>query len=82
MENHNVNQSFVVDLSLKVTIESVSNHSSLTPDEIEKVIAKMRETLLRDMFHVLDNSDEISYQEVDVHKIGLSSVTLHVNENC
>ena len=82
MKNHNVNQSFVVDLSLKVTIESVSNHSSLTPDEIEKVIAKMRETLLRDMFHVLDNSDEISYQEVDVHNIGLSFVTLHVNENC
>jgi hypothetical protein len=81
MENHNVNQSFVVDLSLKVTVESVSNYNSLTPDQIEKVIAKMRETLLRDMFHVLDNSDEISYQEVDVHKIGLSTVTLHVNEN-
>ena len=82
MENHNVNQSFVVDLSLKVTVESVSNYNSLTPDQIEKVIAKMRETLLRDIFHVLDNSDEISYQEVDVHKIGLSSVTLHLNKNC
>ena len=82
MENHNVNQSFIVDLSLKVTVESVSNYNSLTPDQIEKVIAKMRETLLRDMFHVLDNSDEISYQEVDVHKIGLSSVTLHLNKNC
>ena len=82
MENHNVNQSFIVDLSLKVTVESVSNYNSLTPDQIEKVISKMRETLLRDMFHVLDNSDEISYQEVDVDRIGLSSVTLHVNENC
>ena len=79
MKNHNVNQSFVVDLSLKVTIESVSNHSSLTPDEIEKVIAKMRETLLRDMVHVLDNSDTISYQEIDVPRIGLSMVTLHIN---
>jgi hypothetical protein len=82
MENHCVQQSFIVDLSLKVTIESVSNYSSLTQDEIEKVITKMKETLLRDMFHVLDNSDEISYREVDVHKIGLSSVTLHINENC
>ena len=82
MEIHNVNQTFTVDLSLKVTVESISNYSSLTPTEIEKVISKMRETLLRDMFHVLDNSDEISYQEVDVDRIGLSSVTLHVNENC
>jgi hypothetical protein len=82
MENHNVNQTFTVDLSLKVTVESISNYSSLTPDEIEKVISKMRETLLRDMFHVLDNSDEISYQEVDVDRVGLSSVTLHINENC
>jgi hypothetical protein len=79
MENHNVNQSFMVDLCLKVTIESVSNYKSLTEEEIEKVIAKMRETLLRDMFHVLDNSDAISYQEVDVPRIGLSTVTLHIN---
>ena len=79
MENHNIDQSFMLDLCLKVTIESVSNYKSLTEEEIEKVIAKMRETLLRDMFHVLDNSDEISYREVDVHTIGLSTVTLHIN---
>ena len=80
MEIHNVNQSFVLDLSLKVTVESISNHSSLTQDEIEKVIAKMRETLLRDIFHVIDNSDDISYQEIDVDRVGLSFVTLHVNK--
>jgi|688.fasta_scaffold664024_2 hypothetical protein len=79
MEIHNVNQSFSLDLSLKVTVESISNHSSLTQDEIEKVIAKMRETLLRDIFHVIDNSDDISYQEIDVDRVGLSFVTLHVN---
>lgn len=79
MENHNIDQSFMLDLCLKVTIESVSNYKSLTEEEIEKVIAKMRETLLRDMFNVLDNSDEISYREVDVHEIGLSTVTLHIN---
>ena len=82
MENHNVNQSFIVDLSLKVTVESVSNYKSLTSDEIEKVISKMRETLLRDIFHVIDQSDYVSYQEVDVDRVGLSLVTLHVNKNC
>jgi molecular chaperone GrpE (heat shock protein) len=79
MEIHNVNQSFSLDLSLKVTVESISNYNSLTEEEIQKVIAKMRETLLRDIFHVIDNSDDISYQEVDVDKVGLSTVTLHVN---
>ena len=79
-KHHPVNKDFELDLKLKVHVETVSCFTNLTEQEIEQIVSKRLETLKRDILHAIQNSDDVAYDNVEIHKIAFSTVTLHIDE--
>lgn len=80
MQYTNVNQSFELDLQLNVQIENIRNYEELSQDEINIIIEKIKENITRDILHILDNSNDLCYTNVDIQGIGYSEVTLNIQE--